>query len=86
MRIFDNCTIHANFENQHVNVLLLGDGGYAWFPFLMTPFPQPHTPTQRRYNRAHIIRTRSIIERTFGIWKRRFPALPYGLRVKVDKL
>ncbi|MCL4167236.1 UNVERIFIED_CONTAM: hypothetical protein GTU68_036947 [Idotea baltica] len=26
MRIFDNCTIHANFENRHINGLL-SDGG-----------------------------------------------------------
>ena len=31
-----------------------------------------------------LIRTRNIIERTIGVWKRRFPCLAVGLRSKFD--
>ena len=57
----------TNFENG----VVLGDSGYACLPYLMTPYPEPETPSQRRFNRAHRV-TRSIVERTFGILKRRF--------------
>ncbi|CAC5364574.1 HARBI1 [Mytilus coruscus] len=51
--------------------LILGDSGYACRPFLMTPYPNPRERHQQRFNRAHSS-TRSIIERAFGILKRRF--------------
>lgn len=35
-----------------------------------------------RYNGAHVT-TRSTVERLFEQWKRRFPALHYGLRLKL---
>ncbi|KAJ8912867.1 hypothetical protein NQ315_007999 [Exocentrus adspersus] len=31
-----------------------------------------------------LIRTRNVIERSYGLWKRRFPALALGLRLKVQ--
>lgn len=37
----------------------------------------------RTYNAAHI-RTRIRIEQAFGILKRRFPALHFGIRTKID--
>lgn len=51
-----------------------GDAGYALSPQLLTPYRRPTTVPQRRYNRAHI-RTRAIIERTFGLLKSRFRCL-----------
>lgn len=38
---------------------------------------------ERLYNEAHI-RTRNVIERFFGVWKRRFPVLAYGMRLKLN--
>lgn len=49
----------------------------------MTPVPNPITRGQQLYNEAHI-RTRNSIERLFGVWKRRFPVLAYGLRLQLD--
>ncbi|KYN50458.1 hypothetical protein ALC57_00095, partial [Trachymyrmex cornetzi] len=37
------------------------------------------------YNESHI-RTRNIIERLFGIWKRRFPVLALGLRLQLNSV
>ncbi|CAH1963494.1 unnamed protein product [Acanthoscelides obtectus] len=31
-----------------------------------------------------IIRSRNVIERTYGVWKKRFPCLAMGLRVHLD--
>lgn len=61
----------------------LGDSGYALRNFLLTPLANPITRAQQLYNES-LIRTRNIIERAFGIWKRRFPVLAYGLRLKLD--
>lgn len=37
------------------------------------------------YNQAHI-QTRNTVERCFGVWKRRFPVLAYGCRLKLDNI
>lgn len=54
--------------------MLLGDGGYALQPFLVTPNPKPEPGPQTRYNRAHN-RTRALIENTFGVLNARFACL-----------
>ncbi|KAJ8942751.1 hypothetical protein NQ314_009961 [Rhamnusium bicolor] len=61
----------------------LGDSGYQLRPYFCTPLRNPQTPGEIRYNEAHI-RTRNCIERFFGIWKRRFPVLAIGMRVKLQ--
>ena len=48
----------------------------------MTPFRNPVGAAENRYNRSHT-RTRSAVERMFGIWKRKFPCLKFGIRVKL---
>lgn len=48
----------------------------------MTPLLQPRTAAETRYNEA-LIRTRVIVENTFGIWKRRFPIMAYGCRTNL---
>ncbi|XP_033103982.1 putative nuclease HARBI1 [Anneissia japonica] len=70
-RIFPNSELCATFERGEVDGHLIGDKGYALRSFLLTPYFNPNTPEQRRYNRIHAV-TRSIIERTIGFWKRRF--------------
>ncbi|KAG5863563.1 hypothetical protein JTB14_021829 [Gonioctena quinquepunctata] len=51
----------------------------------MTPLANPVTPGENLYNEA-VIRTRNAIERVFGIWKRRFPVVAYGLRLKLETI
>jgi len=45
---------------------------------LFTPLRNPIRPAEQKYNKSHI-RTRNIIERAFGLWKRKFPCLRRGL-------
>lgn len=49
----------------------------------MVLYPNPANAAQTRYNNAQR-RTRSTVERMFGIWKRRFPCLQAGLRIKLS--
>ena len=46
----------------------------------MTPILKPKNAGEVRYNTAHR-RTRCLIDRCFGLLKRRFPCLHLGLRI-----
>ena len=82
-RIFAESQLSLEFERGEISGLLLGDPGYPCLPHLMTPIGRPNTPAEIRYNRSQR-KTRGIIERVFGIWKRRFPCLHIGLRTKLQ--
>lgn len=45
----------------------------------------PVTAAENLFNESQI-RTRNPIERCFGIWKRRFPILSFGIRMKTVKV
>lgn len=82
--IFSNSRLCAEFETQQISQgYLLGDGGYPNKAYLLTPLTVVTTPAERRFNFSQI-RTRNPIERTFGVWKRRFPCLKLGLRVHLQ--
>ncbi len=57
-----------------ISVYSKGDSAYPLHPFLLTPILNPTTPGENRYNMAHI-RTRNIVEHTFGVLKSRFRCL-----------
>ena len=85
-RIFRESVLSRNLERDTgngQNGFLLGDAGYPLLPFLMTPVNNVTTPEQRRYNFAHS-QTRGTIERAFGILKRRFACMHFGLRLKLQ--
>lgn len=63
---------------MYLNILAFsGDSGYPLKSYFLTPVYNPRTRVEQLYNEAHI-RTRNVVERTIGLWKRRFPALCYG--------
>ncbi|XP_062596055.1 putative nuclease HARBI1 [Saccostrea cucullata] len=86
--IFRTSQIRTYLEEEEnglfENGVLLGDSGYACRPFLLTPYANPQTEPEEKYNQAHA-RTRSEIERTFGRLKRRFHVLHSEIRMKPDR-
>lgn len=70
------------YMTRELTGILVGDNGYPCLPYLLTPILNPTTDEQSMYNKIHI-RTRQIVERTFGIWKQRFPCLSRGLTTKL---
>lgn len=62
---------------------LLGDSAYYSKSYLMTPITEPRTRAEELYNESQI-RTRNTVERMVGVWKRRFPILAYGCRLKLN--
>ncbi|KAK4876009.1 hypothetical protein RN001_012431 [Aquatica leii] len=79
--IYDS-PLRIDFENNlYPNSVLLGDSGYALMQYMLTPVLNPNTVHEQGYNEAHI-KTRNVIERAFGIWKRRFPCLSLGMKLK----
>ncbi|XP_033731089.1 putative nuclease HARBI1 [Pecten maximus] len=84
--IFRTSQVCQHMEtNQNLENVLLGDSGYPCRPFLLTPYLNANCPAQRNYNYAHG-RTRSVIERTFGRWKRRFHILHSEIRMQPERV
>ena len=82
-RIFHESQLKQKFERNEYKGILLGDSGYPCLSYLMTPVLHPTTAPQRAYNESQI-QTRNTIERLFGVLKRRFPCLHFGLRVHLQ--
>uniref|UniRef100_A0A8C9ZXZ5 Harbinger transposase derived 2 n=1 Tax=Sander lucioperca TaxID=283035 RepID=A0A8C9ZXZ5_SANLU len=82
-RIFHESMLCQRFEEGLFDGLLVGDRGYACQRFLLTPYPDPQTGPQNRFNVA-LSKTRVKIEMTFGILKARFNCLR-RLRVSPER-
>lgn len=80
--IFDRSSVRVRFEERQIIGLLLGDNGYACRPYLLTPIINPTNQREENYNNRHRA-TRNLVERVFGLWKRRFPCLSRILRTKL---
>lgn len=81
--IFDRSALRIRFETNQIGGIILGDNGYPCRRYLLTPVINPAAGPEQNYNRSHI-RTRNIIERVFGAWKRRFPCLRRRLLTKLE--
>lgn len=80
-RILRESNLFRNFEGPQVPLqgVFLGDSGYMLRPWLFTPILNPDSRAQHNYNAAHCS-TRSGIERTNGVLKRRWHCLHDELR------
>lgn len=84
--IFNNSYRKAQFESgTYGNALLVVDGGYASTQYMMPPLENPSGPVEQLYNESQI-RTRNPVERSYGLWKRRFPVLAFGMRIKLERI
>ncbi|XP_066596517.1 putative nuclease HARBI1 [Prorops nasuta] len=81
--IFQNSRAFVRFREQQTGGMLVGDKGYPSLPFLLTPFRNPRSSEEEKYNEIHS-RTRMVVERAFGVWKRRFSCLSTGLTLKLE--
>ena len=82
-RIFNESRLCEALEEGRYHGFLLGDSGYACRSYLLTPFLTPQTEKEIHYNAAHI-KTRNVIERAFGVLKRRFSILSVPVRTMLS--
>lgn len=79
--ILNNSRLKYSFLNgQFGRFHLIGDSGYTLSQYLLTPHENPQNEPQRLYNES-LIRTRNVVERQYGVWKRRFPVLSLGIKL-----
>ena len=65
--------------------VLLGDSDYPCTPFLTTPYSEPQSSSPEQFNHAHKT-TCCVIERSFGLLKRRFHILHSEIRMSPDRV
>lgn len=84
--IFLNSSIYRRLEaNEFGNGLIVGDGGYAVKNYLLAPLLYPIMRAENLYQESQI-RTTNVVERSYGVWKRRFPVLSLGIRLDLNKV
>ena len=87
-RIWRESSIKRSLEHAQLHGgVLLGDAGYANSKVLLTPFRPTAVSTlssaEQRYNEAHI-KTRNVVEKTFGQMKNKFRICFNGLQVDAE--
>ncbi|KAJ8335832.1 hypothetical protein SKAU_G00391740 [Synaphobranchus kaupii] len=70
----EQARVKAEFVRSFNFPGVIGDRGYPLKTWLLTPFADPRTAEELRYNLAHG-RTRSVVERTIGLLKGRWRCL-----------
>ncbi|KAJ1147816.1 hypothetical protein NDU88_000671 [Pleurodeles waltl] len=70
--IFHQSGIHTRLlAGEFGEGYLLGDSAYTVRTYMTTPYLNPATPAERRFDSAHRA-SRNVVERTFGLLKSRF--------------
>lgn len=82
--ILRTSNLWRRYEETPPNAFILADNAYPNRDWLLTPFLNPRTDSQGRYNVAHKS-TRIMIEQCFGRLKRRFSILHSEMRVSPEK-
>jgi len=81
--IFNNSRLYRRLETgEFGSYLLVADGGYRNTNYMATPHLNTQTAEEQLYNTSHIS-TRNVVERSYGILKRRWPVLSMGMRVRI---
>ncbi|XP_054091976.1 putative nuclease HARBI1 [Zeugodacus cucurbitae] len=81
--ILKNSRVFSQFEaGKFGNSIVVADSGYPCNRWIMTPLLKVQTPEEALYNESQI-RTRNCVERQYGVWKRRFPVLALGIRMRL---
>lgn len=86
--IFNSSVLQMRLERGDFgNNVIVGDSGYKNTRYLATPYLNIDASMQVKnlYNECQI-RTRNVVERSYGVWKRRFPVLSLGIRVKLMRV
>ena len=89
-RIYRNSVLYdfMSRAGQAANCVLLGDEGYPISPWLLAPYRRRDLPNlqphQINFNEI-FTRERIIVERVFGIMKKRFPICAYKIRFPPPK-
>lgn len=84
--IFQNSRLYHRLEaGEFGQFLLVADSGYRNTNYMLTPYLNPTTPQETLFNMSHIS-TRNVVERSYGILKRRWPVLSMGMRVKLQTI
>ena len=80
--IFRMSAVKAHLDATHRNVqdgIINSDSGYAFSEYLILPCAAPQTRQEWHFNRA-LKTTQSFDERSFGLFKRRFPVFQGVIR------
>lgn len=65
--------------------IILGDSAYGPDYYICKPLENPVTHAEKRYQKSQL-KTRNIAERTFGVLKRKFPCLAFGMHFRLSKV
>jgi hypothetical protein len=57
---------------------------YQWI-YLLHQQNAPNNQAENLFNES-LVRTRNVVERSYGVWKQRFPGLALGLKLKVETI
>ncbi|KAL6737045.1 hypothetical protein Aduo_010720 [Ancylostoma duodenale] len=84
--VYNMSRIHDAFTEGSVpnGFCLIGDSGFANNNEIVTPFRNPQTRSQRKFNETHK-KMRVIVECVLGDWKERFKILETTIRLEPDK-
>lgn len=91
--IFNNSSIRRKFDRGEMNnCLLVADSGYTQHSYVMTRVGDPQAAVDTisginiqgvyKYNKS-LVRARNIVQKSYGIWKYRFPILATGIDGRV---